>query len=403
VRVRSECSAHDIEALYQHLDKKLDAIGMETQPEVAARIMELTSDADAGPVQYAEVLKNDPAISGRLIRMANSVYFAQRQPVTNVERSCVVLGLSRLKAVSLGFYLTQSAIADGDEALARRVWAQSLFRACLAVKLSEQLVPRHSAEAFVIGLLLDAGVPLMMKLIGEEYRSFIEPRPAPIKLYNNEFDKLPFTHADVVVAMARRWRLPELLAKPLAWRYTRPGRCEGETSLQKLQRIAYYVGAIDLESPSDEIERPPQVASEEVLGLNEQKLGEAFEKASAEYEVTAQAFAEHIESIDDLEKISAAAHNQLVGIVDRALTGPIEGGMPESATFEFDGFMVEISPREDGTAVAYLIGTEGVRIVSFNFEPKQDEPIAVLDHLGVDEADPEEYARFEQYMTRLAA
>lgn len=403
MRVRSECSAHDIEALYEHIGKKLDSIGMETQPEVAARILELTSDPEAGPVEFAEVLKNDPAISGRLIRMANSVYFAQRQPVTSVERSCVVLGLSRLKAVSLGFYLTQSAITHGDQALARRVWAQSLFRACLAVKLSEQLVPRHSAEAFVIGLLLDAGVPLMMKMIGQEYREFVEPRPAPFKLYNAEFHRLRYTHADVVVAMTRCWRLPELLAKPIAWRYTKPGKSDGETSLQKLQRIAYYVGAIDLEAPTDDIERPPQVSSERVLGLNDQKLGEVFEKARAEYEVTAQAFAGHIESIDDLETIAAAAHNQLVSIFDKSLEGPMAGEVPESATFEFDGFRVEISPREDGNAVAYLIGAEGYRIVSFNFEPKTEEPIAVLDHLGVDDAAPEEYAKFEQYMLRLAA
>ena len=403
MRVRSDFSAADIEELYQLIDKKLDAIGMETQPEVAARIMELTSDPEAGPVEYAAVLKNDPAISGRLIRMANSVYFAQRQPVTSVDRACVVLGLSRLKAVSLGFYLTQTAIAEGDEALSRRVWAQSLFRACLATKLAETLVPRHTAEAFVIGLLLDAGVPLMLKMIGEPYRPFVEPRPAPIKLFNAEFDNLRYTHADIAVAMSRRWRLPEMLAKPIAWRYTRPGPSDGETSLQKLQRIAYYVGAIDLESPSEDIERPPQVASEQILGLNDSRLSELFERARTEYEVTAQAFAEHIESIDDLEQIAAAAHNQLVAIVDRALAGPVADGAADGATFEFDGYRVEISPREDGTAVAYLIGAEGYRIVSFNFEPKREEPIAVLDHLGIDDAEPAEYARFEQYITTLAA
>src|SRR5205823_4861273 len=87
--------------------------------------------ATIGP-QSSEIIRADAALAGRVLRLANCAFFAQRQPITNLDRSCVLLGVDRLKSVALGFYLSRAAAGDPRQSLSRRIWGQSVYRACLS-------------------------------------------------------------------------------------------------------------------------------------------------------------------------------------------------------------------------------------------------------------------------------
>src|SRR5215468_4195680 len=87
MKTRNLLSAGEVDALLAALEGRLQGVGVETQPEVAARILDLIADPGAGLRQYADVVRADAALSGRLLRLANSAFFAQRQPVTNLDRA----------------------------------------------------------------------------------------------------------------------------------------------------------------------------------------------------------------------------------------------------------------------------------------------------------------------------
>src|ERR1043165_7307229 len=211
MKPRALLSAAEVDGLYADIDRKLGAIGIETQPQVAARVLKLVSEPQSGRRQYAEVTTADPGISGRLLRLANSAYFAQRQPVTNLERACVLLGLERLKAIAMGFYLSRAASTDPASKLSRKVWGEGVYRASLAAELARAVCPSHAPEAFVVGLMMDVGVPIAVKLLGPSYMRMLEEQKPPTRQYKEEFQRLPFTHVDVATALLRRWRLPEIL------------------------------------------------------------------------------------------------------------------------------------------------------------------------------------------------
>jgi HD-like signal output (HDOD) protein len=146
MKPRSALTPPEVVELQAEIDRRLTGLGLPTQPAVAARILALVANPDAGLKQYADVLRHDAALTGRLLRLANSAYFAQIKPVTTIERSCVLLGLERLKAVSLGFYLSRAAATDPNHVLSRRVWTQSVLRACLAAEMARVTCPGYSAD-----------------------------------------------------------------------------------------------------------------------------------------------------------------------------------------------------------------------------------------------------------------
>src|SRR5690606_18478449 len=90
-KVRSQLAAAEVEAVLAVIAQKLDGLGIESRPEVAMRMLELVGDDSAGLNDFAEALKPDIAMTGRLLKIANSAYFGQRQPVTTLERACVIL------------------------------------------------------------------------------------------------------------------------------------------------------------------------------------------------------------------------------------------------------------------------------------------------------------------------
>jgi HD-like signal output (HDOD) protein len=403
MKPRSALSASEVEGLWAKLERQLDHHGLPTQPEVAGRVLALVSDPCSGLRDYAGVIKTDAPLSGRLLRFANSAFFAQRQPVTNLERACVLLGIDRLKAISLGFFLSRAAASDPAHTISRKVWGESVYRACLASELAKELTPAYAAEAFVVGLMLDAGIPLSLKMIGQPYAELYERSENPGALFDAEFATLPFTHVDVLAALCRRWRLPELLVRPLTRHHTPPRGTGRENVVQTLHRIAFYTGAIKLNFPEAKAPEPVASAPETILGLDGNRLQNAIERATTEYTAMHEVFREVAETIGGLTDMALRVHQQLVSITDEVILEQLRKPTTNTGSFTIGGRRVDIEVDAGGRAVAYLSDGSGSRLLSYNFRPGEDDAISVLEGLGLEAGPCPETHDIDMYLRSMAA
>ncbi len=405
MKARALLSAADVDGLYGVLDKKLDSIGLETQPQVASRVLKLVSDPQSGLRQYADVIKSDPAISGRLLRLANSAFFAQRQPVTNLERACVLLGLERLKAISLGFYLSRAASTDAGNSLSRRVWGEGVYRAALAAEIARETCPGYAPEAFVIGLMLDVGVPISFKLVGPKYGTLLEEQKTPTRQYKEEFQSLEFTHVDVATALVRRWKLPEILAKPIERHHTAPVDGGGTDPLSKLSRIAYYVGSLQLEASNQPREAAPMpMTAERVLGLRPDRLEVIVKKSTGEYSAMSELFKDTAETLANVASVADQVQCQLIEMIDGTMAKQFHdetAGGPER--FAIAGHNIEIEVSGPSQAMAFLSDSTGKRILSHSFVPGKDRAENVLESLGLDDVSRDDAMLLTEYLRSLAA
>lgn len=395
-----------MEALVEALERRLDSVGVETQPEIAQRILELTQDKEAQVLDYGRVIKTDPSLTGRLLRLANSAFFAQRGSVTSLDRACVLLGVERLRAFALGFYLSRAAAGDAKGQHSREVWGQSVFRACLAGEIARQVLPSHHTEAFVVGLMLDAGLALMPRLVGDRYLDMYTDAATPTVLYRREFRELDYTHVDVAAAMVRRWKLPELLALPIRWHHIEPGETTKVDALSRLHRIAYYVGALDLDSrtalPSG-MAPMPMIAAK-VLGVDSEQLSKSVRTACGEYQATAQLFSGVSQQVEDLDSLAQRVHQQLATVIEETLVSTFAtAGKTDGLRLVVGGFAVEIEPDGQGHATAYLTTSNGERLASHTFELRSADAARICNGLGLDAPTPAESMALEGYFRRVAA
>lgn len=402
---RREYSPSEIEALHDRLDIRLRRFGLETQPKVAARVLELVQNPDAQLRDYAEAIRADWSITGRLLRMANSAFYAQRTPVTKVERALVVLGTERTKAIALGFYLSRLAPGSPHREFSRALWGESVYRATLCSQLARTHCPHLSAEAFVVGLMLDCGQPLMAQLVGDEYLTLVSEANSPGKLFALEYDRLECTHIDIFSVLARRWKLPRLLTRPVIWHHTLPpvGKSSDPTVL--LHRLAYYVGALQLSADGKpKGEAPLATIADRLFEISSEDLNRACRAASAEYDGLLNMFDEVAKRLGDVESVSEAVHAQLVDLLDEQLSRSIRletrGGAEK---FSINGQTVEIEPGRTGEIAAYISSDTGQRLLSCTINPNKEEPEVIARLLGLDEAPAEDISDLIRLMRAMAA
>ncbi|MFN5945729.1 MAG: HDOD domain-containing protein [Phycisphaerae bacterium] len=410
MKLRSQISASELGDLYQLLDRKLDGVGLNSQPEVAIKLLEISRNKNAQLADYAKLIRNDQAVSGRVLRLANSAFFAQRRPVTTIDRACVVLGTDRLKAVSLGFHLSRACQTGGDKEYSRKIWGESLYRACLGAQLAKVAAPGLVSEAFVIGLMMDAGLPIMTSLLKDEFRSLRDQKLSPGRQARVEYDTLPFTHVDVMTALMHKWKLPELLVKPIELHHTKPPETRKDDPLSRLHRVAYVVGLIELDSSGEGVkpvnETTPGVkTAQRILTMTDGELEATVTASVNEYSLTSEMFKEIADGLTNLDELMDTVQRSLVEAVDSVIEADLVSG-EEGKPIErlvFQGRSLELSCDEDGLATVYLVDSQGTRLVSHRFVPAQARLQEICEALGLEAAAPAELDKLQQSVRRLAA
>lgn len=405
MKARSELTAAELADLYTALDRRLDSIGIETQPAVATSILDLTQNPDAGMQDYARIIRNDAALTGRLIRLSNSAFFAQRKPVTSIDRACVLLGMERVRSVALGFYLSRAAATDTGGKISREVWGQSVFRGCLAAEVARSAAPEVAAEAFVVGLMLDAGVPLVHQLLGVAFEAlYLEGFP-PTKSFNIEFSQHPYTHVDVITTLLRRWKFPDLLSKPISWHHTPPPRTLGPREpLSALYRIAYYVGAVALKEDGAPVQQLPLASSAAThLEMDSTTLRGVVSRATDEYDVVLDLFADVADPVLSAD-LETRVHNQLIGTLDERMGRELaDDTRPGPQQFRLGGFTVVLRPEEEGQGSAFTYDSAGEPLSTYRFVFAQETPGSLRAALGLEPDAADDVDAVGEYLRYLAA
>src|SRR5262245_4462023 len=83
-----------------HYKRKIYTIhDLPTLPVVAHKVMKLADDD--GAEKLAAIISSDPALSARILNLANSAYYGNRAKIATIRQAMVVIGMNMLKQLSL--------------------------------------------------------------------------------------------------------------------------------------------------------------------------------------------------------------------------------------------------------------------------------------------------------------
>lgn len=144
-----------------------DKLVLPTLPEIAARIGQMTRNPEVQIARLAGEIGKDPAISVRLLRVANSAaHGGGRARVSTLPQAVMRLGLEMTRLLVSGLAMEQaftSPVPSLRERL-RRCWAESVETGALAQVIAARRSPVQPELAMLAGLVHQVGVLPILRL-----------------------------------------------------------------------------------------------------------------------------------------------------------------------------------------------------------------------------------------------
>ena len=187
-----------------------------SMPAASVRIVGLCDNAEVQVGELAEAISMDPALSARILRMANSAAFNRGNEVRTIERSMMLMGIRAVKLTALGF-VVGSSLSDCLKAspeVMRQVWRECLVEAVACRELAELAHLRTTPEAFLSGMFDGMGKLLGLVARPNDYAGLIESDPWPT--VGAERECLGMTRSELVQAALSSWGVPALYPSVLA-------------------------------------------------------------------------------------------------------------------------------------------------------------------------------------------
>ena len=178
----------------------------------------MSRDLSAGvtPPPISSLLATEPTLSAKVLQALNSQLYAPITPFGCVDDAVAVLGLRPVQILVIGFSLVTSLMdgkPNGCDTEAH--WRRSFYSATAARAIAGATRSPQIESCFLSGLLMDVGMLVLGKLLGEPYGKLVAEAPTHAQLCEIEMEALGTTHAEVGGVMAQRWQLPATVRVPM--------------------------------------------------------------------------------------------------------------------------------------------------------------------------------------------
>lgn len=190
-----------------------------TLPVVAMRVNELINDPTSSSSDIAQVLKKDQVLTAKILRLANSSYYAIPGGVNDVQRALAFLGFNTLAQLVLGLSVfSLFSNIDSEDFSMLDFWRHALATAVCGELLAKRIRHPRPEEAFTCGLLHDIGKLVLHEIDPERLVLIVqEARDRECSFVDVERGWALPGHSYLGEVIATKWGLPQLIR--LAIRY----------------------------------------------------------------------------------------------------------------------------------------------------------------------------------------
>ncbi|MBK7673868.1 MAG: diguanylate cyclase [Candidatus Accumulibacter sp.] len=182
---------------------------------VALAIMKISRREDATLDELARVVQTDPALSSRLLRLANAAACAGR-PVASIREAVLRLGMSAVIQLAMGFSLVDQYLSGACPAFDYPgFWSHSLFMAVASRELGRTVRVSSPDELFACGLLAQIGTLALVTAYPADYAALTTVPRHGVALLELERERLGIDRTELTAAIMADCGIPKSLAEPV--------------------------------------------------------------------------------------------------------------------------------------------------------------------------------------------
>lgn len=264
-------------------------------PDICVRVNNKVQDPYCSAADLAGLISQDPALTARVLRIANSAFYGFPSKIDSIARAVTIIGtqgLAEIVTASSVIHLFETRMDDVIDM--DRFWRHSLMVGLLARGLGPRLKTPvlHGERLFIGGLLHDIGRLAMAMKIPELVRVMMSRASGKLEsLWEIERLVFDLDHAEVGGELLRQWKLPESIQDAVGFHH------EPELAVKHMLDAA-IVHIADvmvsresfayLQHQAVEPQFHPQTLA--ITGLDEAKIHQAMDQATEEFGELATVF-----------------------------------------------------------------------------------------------------------------
>lgn len=256
--------------LAELIDRQNDLLAL---PEPVSRVIELVGKEEVNIEELSAIISRDPALTGRLLKIANSPFYGLTHRVSTIHQAMMVLGLRTVMCLALSAAIFDPHKVSGEIDIdLANFYGNTIMVAVTGRKLAVTCGHPAPEEAFTAGLLHGIGVIYFMQNFPHEYNQVMLRARESGSLLDEEKTAFVLTHPEVGEKIAKKWRLPDEIASAIGHH----GSCGRDDSrqLDDILRLAVALNrdaiAVTDEYLEDKIVKISVIS--ERLGVGQQQL-----------------------------------------------------------------------------------------------------------------------------------
>ena len=200
-------------------------------PDIYYRLEEAIVDPCSTTDTIADLLRCDPDLCARMLRMANSAFYSFPTKIETIERAVSTVGLRQIREMVLVTSIIKAfeGIPPGTVNMTT-FWEHSVAVGIMARDLGKHARLPNANSFYIPGLLHDIGRLVMyLKLPGLMHDLLEQRKASGEAMYLLERHMLDYSHAEIGGRLLEFWKLPQSIWEPVAMHHD--PRNAGEFSL----------------------------------------------------------------------------------------------------------------------------------------------------------------------------
>ncbi|HSW40309.1 MAG TPA: response regulator [Acidobacteriota bacterium] len=202
----------------EKMKKLLSGIG--TLPSLPVQYIKIANElqnSETSIQRVGRIIACDPAMTAKVLQMANSAFFGLQRRLSNAEEAVTYLGIDRIQQLVLIVHaFSQFRPPQESRFSIDLLWEHSLSTAALAKTISskEGWGKKDEDTAYTAGLLHDIGLLILASRLSEPHARAVDLAASEnIPLHAAEQEILSTTHAEIGGCLFSLWNLPEYIVE----------------------------------------------------------------------------------------------------------------------------------------------------------------------------------------------
>jgi len=207
-----------------------------SSPKMHEKLRSVLTDSNSSLDAIATEIEANPPILVKVLRIANSIYYASHKTVTSARDAVMFIGteyIIGLVTAIEAFHSFGNRSNKNVSGFLDKLWTQAIRRATIAKNIAEKWESAVDVNTvYIASLLQDIGFAVRLCAEPEKYLEFIELCSAGTSLYYADKNFFGVTHDDVSAALLEYWNFSPEIVNAVAGHHQ---QAKGNPAIQILQ------------------------------------------------------------------------------------------------------------------------------------------------------------------------